>query len=89
MSKLDRLYLRLEKEGFTVRKSELYNIDCTGINAPVLIIDTNYEGMYPPKSTFNKINMVRSIVKNRFWTECRGHYTAVFIREWLPDEKHL
>lgn len=34
MTKLDRLFLRLEKDGFTVRKSELCNIDCTGINAP-------------------------------------------------------
>lgn len=89
MTKLDRLFLRLEKDGFVVRKSELCNIDCTGINAPVLIIDTNYEGIYPPKSVFDKLGMIRNICKNRFSVQARGYYTAVFIRKWLPDEKHL
>ena len=89
MTKLDRLFLRLEKDGFTVRKSELCNINNTGINTPVLIVNTDYEGIYPPKSVFDKLGMIRNICKNRFSVQERGYYTAIFIREWLPNEKHL
>lgn len=89
MTKLDRLFLRLEKDGFTVRKSELCNIDNTGINTPVLIVNTDYEGTYPPKSVFDKLGMIRNICKNRFSVQARGYYTAIFIREWLTNEKHL
>ena len=89
MTKLDRLFLRLEKDGFTPEKHTLYNINGTGINAPVLVVNTDYEGVYPTKNTFNKLNMIRNICKNRFQVQPRGYYTAVFIREWLPNETHL
>lgn len=39
MTKLDRLFLRLEKDGFTVQKNTITNINNNGENAPVLIID--------------------------------------------------
>lgn len=86
MTKLDRLYNRLQRDGFTVSRNTLYNVGTTRATAPVIIVNTDYNGMYPDAETNRKHAAIRKLCGQRFKVESRGYYTAVFIREWLSTE---
>ena len=48
-----------------------------------LMVDTNYQGLYPTKESLNKIRLIENKCKRfkKIKTETRGHYTAVLITE--------
>lgn len=81
MKKLSTLKAALEKEGLHVRLETLNNVNGAGVNCPVLIVNTEYEGLYPDKECVNKHALVRKIGKGNFNYDQRGHYSALFITE--------
>lgn len=81
MKKLSSLKAALEKEGLQVRLETLNNVNGTGVSCPVLIVNTEYEGLYPDKECVNKHALARKIGKGNFNYEQRGHYSALFITE--------
>nr|DAW42115.1 MAG TPA: hypothetical protein [Caudoviricetes sp.] len=81
MKKLSTLKLSLEKEGLQVRIATLNNVNGFGVTCPVLIVNTEYEGVYPDKECVNKHTLARKIGKDNFNYEQRGHYSALFITE--------
>lgn len=86
MNKLKSLQNRLVKAGFSVKSETLYNIDGYGVNAPCLVVDTDYLGPYPSQDTMNAVDFIRNACKGNVWMECRGYYRAVYVREWLIDD---
>ena len=49
-----------------------------------LMVDTNYDGMYPKAKTFDDHDMIRKRVSRyhkSLVTEPRGYYTAILIME--------
>lgn len=75
MKKLQRLKSRSQAAGLDVSDIML-NIQ--GEAVPGLRIDTDYEGPYPPKETFQKLEAVRKIAKGHN-IEKRGYYVSVFV----------
>lgn len=65
----------LEEQGF-----EFKNITMTSGKNGVMV-DTNYDGPYPPKETYEKIKDIENIVKRykQYKTQTRGFYTAVLV----------
>lgn len=66
----------LKENNFTFEEIRLTD-GTTGI-----MVDTNYEGLYPTRETFRKINMIENKCKRfkKITTKTRGHYTAVLIK---------
>lgn len=81
MKKLSTLKSALEKHGLQVMLSTLNNVNGSGVTCPVLIVSTEYEGLYPDKECTNKHALARKIGKDNFNYEQRGHYSALFITE--------
>lgn len=63
MKKLSTLKAALEKDGLQVRLETLNNVNGTGVSCPVLIVSTEYEGLYPDKECVNKHALARKIGK--------------------------
>lgn len=77
---LNKLYSNLVNAGYNVEKGTLYNIDGTGENAEMIIVNHEYTGLYPTKQALNIHENARNIaVKNNFRYQNRGHYQATFI----------
>lgn len=81
MKKLSTLKSALEKEGLQVRLATLNNVNGTGTSCPVLIVNTEYEGLYPGKECVKKHYLAMKIGKHNFNYEMRGFYSALFITE--------
>lgn len=81
MKKLSTLKSALEKQGLQVRLATINNLNGQGTSYPVLIVNTEYEGLYPDKECINKHALARKIGKDNFNYEQRGHYSALFITE--------
>lgn len=81
MKKLSTLKSALEKQGLQVKLATLNNVNGQGTSCPVLIVNTEYEGMYPTKECINKHALARKIGKDNFNYDQRGYYSALFITE--------
>lgn len=81
MKRLTTLKTVLEKEGLQVRLAVLNNVNGSGVTCPVLIVNTDYEGIYPSKECVNKHALARNIGKGNFNYEQRGFYSALYITE--------
>ena len=78
-TRLEQLKNYLEKNGFTVNKENL--VFSTG-KKPCIMVNTNYDGMYPSNETFDKIHFIENHCKKYYKelvVETRGFYTAVYI----------
>lgn len=42
-------------------------------------VDSNYEGLYPPKTSFDILNSIRKAYQKNYTVEPRGYYSAIFI----------
>lgn len=81
MKKLSTLKSALEKQGLQVKLETLNNVNGSCTSCPVLIVNTEYEGLYPDKECINKHALARNIGKYNFNYDQRGHYSALFITE--------
>ena len=66
----------LGKNGYTFRKDRFID------GRDVLIIDTDYTGLYPGEEQFNILNTIRKYISKYHsgrTVESRGYYTAIYI----------
>ena len=75
MKKLQKLQAKLQAAGLEVAGIVL-NID--GAEVPALSVNTDYDGPYPPRETFQKLETVRKMSRG-YTVEPRGHYVSVFV----------
>lgn len=73
--KLDTIYKKIIAAGLIATYKTVIS---EGIEKKVICVDTNYNGAYPTKESFEKIEAARKIAKGHK-TETRGYYTALFI----------
>lgn len=64
---------KLTLEGYKVKPETLTD------GSYIVVIDSNYDGAYPTKETFNILNDIRRKYEKHHRIEPRGHYTAIFI----------
>lgn len=74
--KLETVKKKLQDAGLEVADIVL---NIKGAEVQGLKVNTDYNGPYPTKETFQKLETVRKIARNSYKVEPRGYYTAVFI----------
>ena len=76
----NKLYNNLVKAGYDVKTGTLCNVDGTGRDSELIIVNHNYTGLYPDKTALNIAEAVRNIaIKNNFRYQHRGYYQATYI----------
>lgn len=68
-----RIIKNLNNEGYKAKPETLTD------GSYIVVIDSNYDGAYPTKETFNILNDIRRKYEKHHKVEARGYYTAIFI----------